>query len=160
MLILEILVLCLIMFAICYANTGTDAKNIRSFHAYPDEVQEYVLRDPELKGLVVQTSSLVTFGKDLLIFGVIILAAGFSVREPSFTSNFLKLLILGQCVNVFDLVFIDLIWWRNSRRPRFMGTKEMAEMYSDPGKHIMSFIKAVILFTIIAAVDGWILTLF
>lgn len=42
MLIVELVILCILFWGICYLNTGSDDKNIKSYASYPDEVQEMV----------------------------------------------------------------------------------------------------------------------
>ena len=60
---------------------------------------------------------------------------------------------------IFDLLIIDLLWWRNTKRIRFTKIPEK-ELYQNPQKHIQSFIRGFILYLIIAIIDGYILTLF
>ena len=70
----------------------------------------------------------------------------------------MALLILGIVLNIFDLLVIDLLWWRNSKRVRFKSI-DNAELYKDPKKHIESFLKALVMFTLVALIDGFILSI-
>ena len=73
--------------------------------------------------------------------------------------NFLALSVLGQGLNLFDLVFIDLLWWRNTGRIRFTKIPEK-ELYKNPRKHIEAFDRAFIMYLLVALIDGYVLTLF
>ena len=74
-------------------------------------------------------------------------------------TKFDTILILGQSLNAFDFLVIDMLWWRNSKRIRFEGTKNRAELYSNPKKHFISFLKGIALFLVIALIDGLILSI-
>lgn len=43
------IILCLAFWGGCYMSTGRDAKNIKSYAVYPEEVQTYVRNSPELR---------------------------------------------------------------------------------------------------------------
>ncbi|MCI8410017.1 MAG: hypothetical protein HFJ09_12230 [Lachnospiraceae bacterium] len=75
----------------------------------------------------------------------------------SFVSN---LLLLGQCLNVFDFLVIDMLWWRKSKRIRFTGTEDKKELYANPRKHFISFLKGIVVFLLVAVIDGVILSVF
>ena len=49
MIFIEAIILCLFMWGICFINTGSDEKNLRSFRSYPNEVQEIIMQDDKLK---------------------------------------------------------------------------------------------------------------
>ena len=93
--------------------------------------------------------------------GVIFLlfALGLITRQETFTGNFLNALLLGQTLNLFDLLVIDLLWWRHTRRVRFTGTENKSKLYADPGKHISSFLRGIAMFLLVALINGCLLTL-
>ena len=157
---IELILLFALFFFICYSNTGSNDKNIRAYASYPDEVQALVRKDPQLKSKIRESSLAKTFISNLILFGIILFVFGLFIRTPDFLHNFLALTILGQGVNAFDFLVIDLMWWRNSPRIRFNGINATPEMYKDPSKHAGSFLRALVLFLIIAVVDGFLLTLF
>ena len=47
---------------------------------------------------------------------------------------------LGEGLGGFDLVIIDLLWWRNTKRIRFSFLPEQSH-YQDPTKHVSSFLR-------------------
>lgn len=159
LLILELIILCLIFWGICFLNTGSDEKNIKSFASYPDEVQKIVKENSELQPKIKSVSPVASFASNILVFGVVLFIFGLFLKKPSFKANFINLLILGQGLNAFDFFIIDMLWWRHSKRIRFEGTKDRAELYSNPKKHLISFFKGIALFLVVALIDGLILSL-
>ncbi len=158
-LLIELTILCLIFWGICFLNTGSDEKNIKSFASYPDEVQKIVKENPKLQPKIKSTSPVMSFISNILVFGVVLFIFGLFLKKPSFKTNFINLLILGQALNAFDFFVIDMLWWRHSKRIRFEGTKDRVELYSNPKKHFISFLKGIALFLIVALLDGLILSL-
>ncbi len=70
MLIIEIIIVCLLFWGICYFNTGSDEKNIKSFSSYPDEVQRIVKENPALNEKIKSPAPFVSFISNVLVFGV------------------------------------------------------------------------------------------
>lgn len=155
---LLLLMLCALMFLICIVGTG-DEKNIISFDSYPDEVQEIVKNMPEYKDKIRKQNRSASFFMNLLIYSVLIFLFGLAIKSTSFLKNFINLSIIGQGFNLFDLLVIDFLWWRHTKRVRFKGTENNSELYKNPQKHIKAFFKGIILFLIIAIIDGFLLTL-
>lgn len=159
MLYLEIIILCSLFFILCYLGTGTDEKNLKSYDSYPNEAQKRIREIDEYNGKFKERNGYVTFFSNLVFFLVLFFIMGFFICGRIFAHNFLKLFILGQALNIFDLVFIDLIWWRNTKRIRLSKIPQK-ELYQNPRKHIDSFLRATIMYTAVAAIDGYLLTLF
>lgn len=163
MLIIELVILCVIFFALCFLGTGTDEKNLKSYASYPDEVQKRIREVDEYQGkyheankLVIWLANLVVF---LILFLILFMIFGAFIREKDFMQNFINLLILGQALNIFDLLVIDLLWWRNTKRIRLSKVPEKV-LYQNPKKHIKTFLRAIPMYIFVAAVDGYLLTLF
>lgn len=159
MLFIELLILCLVFFILCYLGTGTDEKNLKNYMSYPDEVQGEIKEIQEYQGKYKQPSKTSTFMANFIIFTILFLVLGLKIRQTSFVQNFIALLFLGQVLNIFDLVVIDLLWWRNTKRIRLTKIPEKAP-YQNPKKHVESFLRAMVMYFLIALVDGYILTLF
>ena len=159
MLIIEIIILCTVFFALCFLGTGTDEKNLKSYASYSDEVQKRIREVDEYQGKFHEANKLITWFANLVVFVVLFIIFGAVLREKDFTQNFINLLILGQALNIFDLVVIDLLWWRNAKRIRFSKIPEKS-LYQNPKKHIEAFLRAIPMYIIVAAVDGYLLTLF
>lgn len=154
----ETVVLCLVFFILCILGTGTDDKNLKHYSSYPDEVQERISKVKEYQGRYKSTSKTAVFMGNLLLFLVLFLLLGIFIREKSFLQNFLCLLILGQTLNAFDLIVVDLLWWRNTKRIRFSKIPDK-KLYKSSKKHVSAFLRAVILYIVVALIDGYILTL-
>lgn len=160
------ILLCFVFWGCCYISTGGDEKNIKALATYPDEIQEYIRNNPKLRkqvekeNLLVSSNPVKTFLANAIIFLVVLFLLGIGVRTNSFFTNFLRLSVMGQGLNLFDYVVIDLFWWRNTKRIRFTGTENNSELYRNPRKHTISFVKGIAMFLIIAFMDGILLTLF
>lgn len=159
MIFIFLFILCLIFFGLCFLGTGTDEKNLKNYMSYPDEVQAKIKRIGDYQGKFKETSKTSTFIANFIIFSILFLILGLKIRQESFVQNFIALLILGQGLNVFDLVVIDLMWWRNTNRIRFSKIPEKS-LYQNPKKHIEAFERALLMYFLIALLDGYILTLF
>lgn len=159
MLIIEIIILCAIFFAICFLGTGTDERNLKSYASYPDEVQKRIREVDEYKGKFHEANMAHTWLVNLVVFLVLFMIFEAFIREKDFMQNFLNLLILGQALNIFDLLVIDLLWWRNTKRIRLSKVPEKV-LYQNPKKHIQAFLRAIPMYIVVAAVDGYLLTLF
>ncbi len=156
---METICLCLVFWGICYLGTGTDEKNLKSLSAYPDKIQRQVMADPRLGPQVKIASPWVGFFANLLLYTVLLLILCFFVREDGFGPNFRTVLVMGEILNAFDFLVIDLLWWRHTRRVRFSGTEAQPELYSDPKHHLISFMKGILMFFLAAVIDGLILSL-
>ena len=156
--IIETVILCIAFFLICFWGTGTDNKNLKSYSSYPDEVQNRIKSIAEYQGKFKESNKVVTFISNFLLFLFVLFILGLFIKENGFTHNFLCLSIIGQGLNIFDLFIVDLLWWRNTKRVRLRKMPEK-ELYQNPKKHIEAFIRAFIMYLLIALIDGYILTL-
>ena len=154
----ECVVFCLLMGTMCFLGVGNDEKNIKSFRSYPDELQELLQKDENYKNKIKTVSPVASFVSNFLMFLVIVFIFGIFIRTKDFLHNFVALLILGQVMNVFDLL-LDLFWFRNTKRTRFSNYPD-PKLYKNPKNHINSFIKALFMFTLVALVDAALLILF
>lgn len=159
MIFIFLFILCLIFFGLCFLGTGTDEKNLKNYMSYPDEVQAKIKRIGDYQGKFKEASKTSIFIANFIIFSILFLILGLKIRHESFVQNFIGLLILGQGLNVFDFVFIDLLWWRNTKRIRLSKIPEK-DLYQNPKKHIEAFERAFFMYFLIALLDGYILTLF
>ena len=156
---IETIILCIIFFLLCFGGTGTDDKNLKSYSSYPDKVQNQIKEIIEYQGRFKESNKIIVFISNFLLFLPLFFILGLFIRENNFYHNLFCLNIIGQSLNIFDLLIIDLLWWRNTKRIRFTKIPEK-ELYQNPQKHIQSFIRGFILYLIITIIDGYILTLF
>lgn len=160
------IILCFVFWGCCYISTGGDEKNSKAYATYPDEVQAYVRNDSRLKkqiekaNLLVSPNPVRTFLANAVLFLAVLFLLGIFVRTDSFVMNLLRLTVMGQGLNLFDYLVIDLLWWRNTKRIRFTGTENQPELYRDPQKHTASFVKGILMFFLVALADGGLLALF
>lgn len=163
--IVFIVVFCLFFFYTCYKNTGTDELNMRGFRSYPDIVQEKVRKDSKLSKIApkenpsVSTILISNFIIFTLLFSLVGVLGHRVMNFKSYLDCFIYFLILGEVVGLFDLLVIDLLWWRNTSRIRFSILKDKS-YYQDPKKHVDSFLRGIPLFALVALVVAFIVRLF
>ncbi len=145
---------------ICFLCTGTDKKNLASLRSYPDAVQSIVRE--RLANAPKEKSILSILIGNLILFTVVFSTLGLGFKSvlafDGFFTAFGYFLILGEGLGLFDLLVIDLLWWRNTKRIRFTFLPDKA-LYQDPAKHIGSFVRGIPLFAAVAALSAWIVTL-
>lgn len=146
----------------CFLGTGTDKKNLAGLRSYPDTVQQAVREHPVFgKAAPKEKSTISILLGNLLLFTGVFSVLGLALKNPlglnNFGITFLFFLVLGEGLGVFDLVIIDLLWWRNTKRIRFSFLPEKSH-YQDPSKHIGSFLRGIPLFAVVAVVTAIIVT--
>ena len=151
----------LLYWGICFICTGTDKKNLAGLRSYPDEVQAVVrgrLGDEAPKDKSIPSILL----GNLLLFTVVFSILGIALKGllsfDGYFSAFWYFLLLGEGLGLFDLVVIDLLWWRNTQRTRFSFLPNKAA-YQDPSKHIGSFVRGIPLFAVVAALSAAVVTM-
>lgn len=153
----------LIYWFICFLCTGTDKKNLAGLRSYPDSVQQAVRKHPELSKIAPREKSMpAILSGNLILFTVVFSVLGLALKDAlgldGFRRAFLFFLALGEGLGLFDLLVIDLLWWRSSKRIRFSFLPEKA-LYQDPSKHIGSFLRGIGMFAVVAALAAAIVTL-
>jgi hypothetical protein len=139
-------------------STGTDEKNLIGLRSYPIEIQRIIRNNEKYKNKVKQTNMTKVFITNLIMFVIVLFIFGFFIKSNDFKTNFVNILVLGEVLNLFDLVVIDLIWWRNTKRIRFKDIPEK-EIYQNPKQHIDSFFRGIIMYLLVAIIDGIFLTI-
>ena len=149
---------------VCFLGTGTDKKNLIGLRSYPEEVQNRVRSSPQLGKVAPKGKSIaVVLLSNLLLFTVVFSALGLALKSvlnlDGYLSAFCYFLAFGEGLGLFDLLVIDLLWWRNTKRIRFSFLPEK-KYYQNPKKHIESFWRGIPLFAAVAALSALIVTAF
>lgn len=147
---------------IYFLCTGTDRKNLAGLRSYPDAVQKAVREHPVLgKAAPQEKSTAAILLSNLLLFTVVFSVLGLALKSVLGLNNYLSafwyFLAFGEGLGLFDLLVIDLLWWRSTKRIRFSFLPEK-KYYQDPKKHIESFLHGMPLFAAIAALTALIVT--
>lgn len=147
----------------CFLGTGTDKKNLIGLRSYPDAVQRAVREHPVLGKSAPQEKSLsATLFGNLILFTAVFSALGLVLNSilglHDFRTAFWFFLALGEGLGLFDLVIIDLLWWRNTKRIRFSFLPDKS-CYRDPSKHIGSFLRGIPLFAAVAVLSAGFVTM-
>ena len=151
----------LLYWGICFICTGTDKKNLAGLRSYPDEVQAAVRarlgneapKDKSIPSILL--GNLLLFTAVFSIVGIVLKGL---LSFDGYLSAFWYFLLLGEGLGLFDLVVIDLLWWRNAQRIRFSFLPNKAA-YQDPSKHIGSFVRGIPLLAVVAALSAAVVTL-
>ena len=149
---------------VCFLGTGTDKKNLMGLRSYPEEVQNRLRSDPPLgKAVPKEKSRAAVLLSNLLLFTVVFSVLGLALKSVlnlgGYLSAFWYFLAFGEGLGLFDLLVIDLLWWRNTKRIRFSFLPEK-KYYQNPKKHLESFWRGIPLFAAAAALAAWIVTTF
>lgn len=144
---------------VCVLGSGTDKKNLRHYASYPDVVQMRIRELECYQGQFKEVAILPHWIANLFLFAALFFLLVLPLRQGQFVDNFVALLFLGETVNVFDLVVIDLLWWRNTQRIRLSALPQK-QLYQNPQKHIEAFFRAAVMFVLVALLDGYLLSLF
>ena len=148
----------ILFFIMCYMGTGTDKKNIKSFYTYPNEIQEKVKENDLLVSMIPKKPSYISsFFSNLILFTIAFGIIGVILSFNSFSERFLYFLLLGQGLNLFDLLVVDLLWWRNTKRTKFRELDVENELYKNPRKHIMAFLRGIPMFLSAAFISSLLL---
>lgn len=97
---------------------------------------------------MILLSNFLLFTPIFFLFGVLF---RFTSPFDSYLFCILYFLCLGQGLGIFDLLIIDLLWWRNTKRIRFSFLMEKS-FYQDPREHVNSFLRGIPLFAFVALV--------
>ena len=156
---LIILLFWFLYWGICFLCTGTDKKNLTGLRSYPDAVQS-IVRQRLADAPREKPMPLILLG-NLAFFTTIFSAIGLVFKNivnfDGFFRAFWYFIILGEGLGLFDLLVIDLLWWRNTQRIRFSFLPDK-ELYQSSGKHINSFVRGIPLFVVVAVLSAWIVT--
>ena len=99
---------------------------------------------------------------NVILFTVVFSILGLLLKNAlglnSYGAAFLYFLLLGEGLSLFDLLVIDLLWWRNTKRIRFSFLPEK-EAYQDSKMHLDSFWRGIPTFVVVAALTAAIVVL-
>ena len=152
--------LCLFWWLMCYLCTGNDLKNMFGYRSYPKEVQDIVKKDEVLSKHIPEINMVKIIAENIILFTIIFFIVGLIIKYTSgfngFKDMFIYFLMLGESINLFDLVVIDLLWWRNTERIRFSCAKDKS-LYQNPSVHINSFKRGIFMYIVVAFITSCLL---
>ncbi len=141
-----------LFFGMCYLGTGGDKKNMKSFYSYPDAVQIKIRQNNDLSKMIpVKPSYLKSFLSNLMLFTIAFLVIGFVLKLSEFIPAFIYLLILGEGLNLFDLLIIDCCWWSRTKRTHFTDIVDDND-YHGISKHWAAFLRGIPVFACAAMI--------
>ena len=129
---------------------------IKILYNYPPKIQERVKSLEEYKDKIpTQKNKVVKKVFALIIFLIIICIVlryinGYTTFIESFGYGFL----LWTIVNLFDAIFLDIIWFCHDKHYIIKGTEDMTEEYHNYWFHIKGFFIGEVLALIICSLAG------
>jgi len=132
---IECVILCLVFTIMVW---GMMKNPIKTLYNYPPKIQErvkslekYKNKIPTEKNKVV-TKSIVAICVVILFSFILRYINGYTTFEDAFKYSF----IIWTIVNVYDAVFMDIIWFCHSKKVMIEGTEDMIKEYHDYLFHI------------------------
>lgn len=139
-------------FLICIISVGTDRKNIKNFRSYPAAVQNQIRKIPHLYAEIPEKKpAAFSFIANMTVFAIVFFLINQICQFSTFHDAFLYDLISGEGLNLFDLLIIDALWWRHTKRIRFTEIPDPQD-YQDLTPHVRSFLRAAVMFVLSALI--------
>ena len=95
-LIIECIIICVIMWAVCFLLTGNDYKNLNGLRSYPIEVQDIIKKNKKYKDKIKPINMIKVFISNLVMFSIILFIFGLFIKTENFIGNFINILILKR----------------------------------------------------------------
>ncbi len=147
-------------FAVSLMNSGSDVKNIKYYYSYPDGIQKLLKNDTIIKKYIPKENSfLSSFFSNFIIFTCVFIILGFILDLKNFKNAFVYFMVVGEGLNIFDLLIIDFLWWTNSKRTKFSRISD-EKLYQGMEKHFQEFLRGIGMFACSAFVSAIILNIF
>lgn len=101
--------------------------------SYPKAIRTRVESLPEYKGTLKKAETKDIFRKliGVIISIILIGVIAFFSDAKTFTSAFWHCFILFQSINLFDVIVLDIIIFRNSKKVIIKGTEDMVDDYKN-----------------------------
>ena len=154
--VIESIILCLIFTLMVYIMSRDP---IKTLYNYPPKIQERVKKLNEYKNKIPNRKNKI-IAKLLasIIFLLIICIVlryinGYTTFLESFSYGFL----LWTMVNLWDVIFLDIIWFCHDKYFIFKGTEDMIDEYHNYWFHIKGFFIGEFLALIICFIAGLII---
>lgn len=144
--ILVILILYSLFFLLCFLSTGTEKKKMANYYSYPDVIQKEIRKNKRLKTMIPpKKSTIKTFISNTIFFAIVFFLIGVLLSIHEWKNALIYFLIIGEGLNLFDVLIIDMCWWCHAKRIRIPNIGKQ-EDYLDMHKHVVSFIRGIPMF--------------
>lgn len=139
-------------FLLCMTGTGTEQKNIKNFWSYPEAVQNQIRKISRLSvSIPAQKSCIFSVLINTIVFTAVFVLINHICQIHIFQERFIYDLVLGEGLNLFDLLIIDALWWRHTERVSFEELPD-PEDYQDMNPHLRSFLRAIPVFVLASVI--------
>ena len=134
-----IFVECVILCLIFTGSVAMMMKNpIATIYNYPPKIQERVKSLKQYKDKIPTNENKVTTKSLVALFIVILfsLILRYINGYTTFLQGFGYSFLIWTVVNVYDMVFMDIVWFCHSKKVIIKGTEDMTKEYHDYMFHI------------------------
>lgn len=109
--------------------------------SYPKKIREKVESLPQYKDCIKQKEKKHLLIKilSIFIFALVLYIIAYMSNTRTFNQVFRHVFIIFFIVNIYDLIIMDLLIFRNVKKFRIPGTEDMDKEYKECGHHIMGF---------------------
>ncbi len=130
--------------------------------SYPPAIRKRVKILPEYKDSIKMEVEKQIIRKVFAVFliATILAIVAYLSKARTFRTAFRHTFILFLVVNIYDVIVLDLIIFRNSKKLMIKGTEDMIEDYKDPMHHIKGGIIGIGLGFITSLMSGALVALF
>lgn len=128
---------------------------VKGLYNYPPKIQERVKSMEEYRERVPTGNDKIAakmIGAVIFIIIGVLLAR--MAGAEGFLDAFIHMLILFTIVNLYDLIVIDWLLFRNLKGFRISGTEDMVSEYHNYGFHFTAFLRGIIIGLVISAMVG------
>lgn len=154
LLLIQGLILCVIFSA---AILPAQYRNpLSQFASYPAAIKHRVYELPQYKEYIssVERKNWKRKMAGTLVCTVVFALIAWFSGAQTFLSAFFHVFILFLSVNLFDLIILDLIIFRHSKKLIIAGTEDLREEYRNPTHHIIGALKGVVIGTAVSLISA------
>lgn len=128
---------------------------VKGLYNYPPKIQERVKSLEEYQGQIpTKNDKVLAKIIGALVFVIIGVLLARMAGAKGFMEAFIHMFILFTIVNLYDLIVIDWLLFRNLKGFRISGTEDMVSEYHNYGFHFVAFMRGIIIGLVISVIVG------
>lgn len=150
---IESIILCILFTIFVYVVSKNP---IKSLYNYPPKIQERVKKLPHYTEQIPSKKNKVSakLGACIIFITILTLTLYYINNCYTFFDAFINGFILWTIVNIYDVVFMDIIWFCHSKKFVLKGTEDMKEEYHNYLYHVRQGIIGEFIGIIICIIVG------
>lgn len=135
---------------------------INHIMSYPKAIRKRVESLPEYQGMIKKTETRDILRKILgaVVFVVILALVSYFSGAKTFKTAFWHSFIIGQSVNWFDVIVLDIMIFCNSEKIKIKGTEDMVSEYKSKTHHVIGGLQGTVFGVIVSVITGFLVSIF